>query len=104
MSTEVQPPGGSYAGTHRVWATNKGKKGWDKLCQSHATNMRRCYVDLADKPFPKLPSQRHHRLKGKLKDFWEWEVGGGARVRYQAHDTSTDPVVVYGGPPPSDTH
>ncbi len=107
MTTEVEPPGGSYDGTHTVWATNKGAKGWNKLCQSHAGTMRRCYIDLADHPFPQLPSPRHHRLKGRLKSFWEWEVGGGSRVRYkpgEADETEHDPVVVYGGPAPPDTH
>lgn len=66
--------------------------------------MRRCYIDLADRPFPTLPTPRHHRLKGKrLRDFWEWEVGSGERVRYK-RGPDGEPVVVYAGPAPSDTH
>ncbi len=30
-----------------------------------------------------MQTNRHHQLKGKLKGFWEYEVGGGARVRYK---------------------
>ena len=113
---EVAPPGAAYTGIHKVRATatakNKafsvdvpaGKKAWAHLCKSHAGVMRRCYIDLADNPFPKLPTPRHHRLKGKrLRDFWEWEVGGGERVRYKA-GADGSPVVVYAGPAPSSTH
>lgn len=64
--------------------------------------MRTCYIELADNPFPAFPESRHHRLKGKLKEFWEYEVGGGERVRYKKRDD--DPLVVYGGPAPSGTH
>lgn len=104
MTDEVQPPGGTYAGKHRVWATNTGRKGWDKLCRSHTGAMRRCYIDLADSPFPKLPAPRHHRLKGRLRDVWEWEVGGDSRVRYRHALEGPEPVVIYGGPAPPDTH
>lgn len=74
--------------------------------------MRTCYIELADHPFPAFPESRHHRLKGRLKEFWEYEVGGsarslrlradGERVRYK--DRKDDPLVVYGGPAPPDTH
>lgn len=102
--SEVSAPGTSYKGVHTVRATARGKKGWEHLCRSHAGTMRRCYVDLADHPFPRLPTPRHHRLQGKkLRDFWEWEVGGGERVRYKAGPDGS-PVVVYAGPAPSDTH
>ena len=101
---EVAPPGATYKGLHTVRATSSGKKGWAHLCQSHPGTMRRCYMDLADRPFPKLATPRHHRLRGrKLRDFWEWEVGGGERVRYKA-GADGSPVVVYAGPSPSDTH
>ena len=42
-------------------------------------------------------------MAGRLKDFWEWEVGGGERVRYKRGPDGA-PVVVYAGPAPSDTH
>lgn len=69
--------------------------------------MRRCYVELADKPFPRTQLPRHHRLKGRLRDFWEYEVGGGERVRYkmgEKGEAKNCAVVVYAGPAPSDTH
>ena len=85
---EVAPPGAPYTGLHKVRATSSAKKGWAHLCKSHAGVMRRCYIDIADAPFPKLPAPRHHQLKGKkLRDFWEWEVGGGERVRYKVGPT-----------------
>jgi hypothetical protein len=42
-------------------------------------------------------------LKGRFREFWEWEVGGGERVRYKKHSDG-NPVVVYAGPSPADTH
>ena len=65
--------------------------------------MRDCYIELADHPFPVFPRSRHHPLKGKLRDFWEYEVGGGERVRYKRWNDG-NPLVVYAGPAPSDTH
>lgn len=80
------------------------QRGWEHLCRSHPGTMIRCYVDLADHPFPAARTRRHHRLQGKrLRDFWEWEVGGGERVRYK-RGPDGNPVVVYAGPAPSDTH
>ncbi len=65
--------------------------------------MRICYIELADRPFPAFPGPRHHALKGKLRDFWEYEVGGGERVRYKRGNDG-NPLVVYAGSAPSDTH
>jgi hypothetical protein len=65
--------------------------------------MRRRYIELADSPYPPGQLPRHHRLKGKLKDFWEYEVTGGDRVRYR-RGPNDDPVVTYAGSAPSDTH
>lgn len=65
--------------------------------------MARCYEDLTSAPFPKVPGERHHQLKANLREFWEWEVGGGSRIRYKQRDDG-NPLVVYGGPAPSDTH
>ncbi len=65
--------------------------------------MRDCYIELADHPFPVFPRSRHHPLKGKLRDFWEYGVGGGERVRYK-RGKDGNPLVMYAGPAPSDTH
>lgn len=64
--------------------------------------MQRCYQELADNPFPPGQLSRHHRLKGKLKDLWEYEVSGGDRVRYK-RGADSDPLVIYAGSHPSDT-
>jgi hypothetical protein len=34
---------------------------------------------------------------------WEYEVGGGERIRYKER-ADGDPVVTYAGPAPPDTH
>ncbi len=103
---EVQPPGNSYSGSYRVFSTKK--KAWDKLCQTYPGPMRGCYIALADSPFPPFPTPRHHQMHGKLKDFWEYEVAGGVRVRYRRGDPGTIaagcPIVVYAGTAPPDTH
>lgn len=102
MTREVNPPGGKYAGKHRVYSSVY--RDWNKLCQNAPGPMRRCYVELADRPCPPGQLPRHHQLKGKkLKGFWEFEVTGGARVRYKRGGDG-DPVVVYAGPAPPDTH
>lgn len=55
--------------------------------------------------FPAGADHRHHQLKGKLKGFWEYEVDGGARVRYKrGPEDRVIVLVVYAGPAPSDTH
>lgn len=100
---ELGPPKGRYKGTHKVLANARGRRGWNALCQSRPGPMRTCHIELADHPFPAFPRTRHHALKGKLKDFWEYEVGGGERVRYKRHSDG-NPLVVYAGPAPSDTH
>jgi hypothetical protein len=65
--------------------------------------MERVYRELADSPYPRTYSGRHHRMAGRLGDFWEFEVGGGERVRYK-RGADGDPVIVYAGPAPPDTH
>lgn len=98
---EVLPPHGRYKGKQRVYSTSK--RSWDKLCQEKPNSMRRCYIELADNPFPPGQLRRHHRLKGKLKEFWEYEVTGGDRIRYK-RGPGGEVVVVYAGTAPSDTH
>lgn len=98
---EVRPSGESYRGRHRVYATRKRE--WEKLCQSRPAVMERVYRELADNPYPRTYAGRHHRMAGRLRDFWEFEVGGGERVRYK-RGADGDPVVVYAGPAPPDTH
>ena len=71
MTREVHAPKGRYNGPHKVY------RDWNKLCQNRPGPMRRCYIELADNPFPAMQMARHHQLKG----FWEYEVDGGARVR-----------------------
>lgn len=98
---EVQPPRGSYTGRHKVYSNVA--RDWNKLCQSKPAAMRSCYIELAEHPFPPGQLRRHHRLKGKLKDFWEYEVTGGERVRYK-RGRNGEVLVVYAGSAPSDTH
>ena len=81
MTREVYAPKGRYPGRHKVYCTVY--RDWNKLCQNRPGPMRRCYTELADNPFPPMQTNRHHQLKGKLKGFWEYEVDGGARVRYK---------------------
>ena len=98
---EVFPPGERYAGEGRVFA--RARRQWEQLCRSRPNAMRQCYAELADNPFPPGQLARHHRLKGKLRDHWEYEVGGGERVRYK-RGPNGEPVVTYAGPAPADTH
>lgn len=103
MTREVNAPKGRYTGRHKLYCTVY--RGWNKLCQNRPGPMRRCYIELADKPFPPAPTNRHHQLKGKLKGLWEYEVDSGARVRYKrGPDDRIIVLVVYAGPAPSDTH
>lgn len=99
---ELKPPRGTYEGKHRIYGTARGARGWQKLCQSKPGPMRRCYIELADRPFPPGQLPRHHRLKGRLKGTWEYEVSGGDRVRYKRGPGGT-PVVTYAGSHPADT-
>lgn len=101
MTREVHPPKDRYQGKHKVYSSVY--RHWGKLCQNTPGPMRRCYVELADNPGPPGQLPRHHRLKGRLKDYWEYEVSGGDRVRYKL-GVDGDAVVVYAGPAPSDTH
>ena len=97
MTREVYAPKGRYSGRHKVYCTVY--RDWNKLCQNRPGPMRRCYIELADNPFPPLQTNRHHQLKGKLKGFWEYEVDGGARVRYKrGPDDRVVVLVVYAGP------
>jgi hypothetical protein len=106
---DIAPPKGAKKGRHAVLAANTSrKKQWDKLCGSHPGAMVTCYMELATHPCPSWPTQRHHRLKGKKLSqgsgpFWEYEVGGGERVRYK-QGPNGEAVVVYAGPAPPDTH
>ncbi len=81
MTREVHAPKGRYAGHHKLYCTVY--RDWNKLCQNRPGPMRRCYIELTDNPFPPMQTNRHHQMKGKLKGFWEYEVDGGARVRYK---------------------
>lgn len=99
---EVQPPRGTYKGRHKVYATARGSRGWERLCRSKPGPTRRCYIELADNPFPPGQQRRHHQMKGKLKGTWEYEVAGGDRVRYK-RGPKDGPVIVYAGPHPPDT-
>ncbi len=101
MTREVHPPREDYDGKHKVYSSVY--RDWRKLCQSSPGPMRRCYIELADNPYPPGQLPRHHRLKGKLKQYWEYEVAGGDRVRYK-RGADGDPVVVYTGSAPPDTH
>ncbi|HWJ51477.1 MAG TPA: hypothetical protein VNR42_10670 [Solirubrobacteraceae bacterium] len=56
-------------------------------------------------PKGRYSDHHKHQLKGKLKGFWEYEVDGGARVRYKrGTDDRVVVLVVDAGPAPSDTH
>jgi mRNA-degrading endonuclease YafQ of YafQ-DinJ toxin-antitoxin module len=102
VTREVHAPKGRYKGRHKVFSTVY--RDWSKLCQNRPGPMRRCYVELADNPFPVMQAPRHHQLKGKLKGFWEYEVDGGARVRYKrGPDDEVLVLVVYAGSAPPDT-
>jgi mRNA-degrading endonuclease YafQ of YafQ-DinJ toxin-antitoxin module len=81
VTREVHAPKGRYSGRHKVFCTVY--RDWSKLCHSRPGPMRRCYIELADNPFPGMQTNRHHQLKGKLRGFWEYEIDGGARVRYK---------------------
>lgn len=81
MTREVHAPKGRYTGRHKIYCSVY--RDWNTLCQNRPGPMRRCYIELADNPFPPMQTNRHHQLKGKLKGFWEYEVDGGARVRYK---------------------
>lgn len=99
---EVGPPGAKrYRGHNKVYSSVASA--WDKLCQNNPGPMLRCYIELADNPFPPGQLPRHHRLKGQLKQFWEYEVTKGDRVRYKRGPTG-EVVVVYAGSAPPDTH
>jgi hypothetical protein len=98
---EVGPPGGTYDGRNKVYSSVA--RDWTKLCQSKPGPMRRCYIERADNPFPPGQLRRHHRLKRELKNFWEYEVAGGDRVRYK-RGASGEVLVVYAGSAPPDTH
>jgi hypothetical protein len=87
-------------------ANTSRRKQWQKLCGSHSGAMARCYEELSRNPCPSWPSPRHHQLKGRKHaqgggPFWEYEVGGGERVRYK-RGASGEAVVVYAGPAPAD--
>jgi hypothetical protein len=89
-------------------ANTSRRKQWEKLCGSHPGPMARCYEELSRNPCPSWPSPRHHQLKGRKHaqgagPFWEYEVGGGERVRYKRGEHG-EAVVVYAGPAPADTH
>lgn len=105
----IAPPKGAEKGTQPVLAANTSRrKQWDKLCGSHPGAMATCYEELTKNPCPSWPTPRHHRLKGKKHaqgngPFWEYEVGGGERVRYKEGENG-EAVVVYAGPAPPDTH
>lgn len=101
MTREVGPPGGRYEGRHRVFSSVA--RDWNRLCQNTPGPMRRCFVELADNPFPPGQLRRHHQLKGRLKGLWEYEVTGGDRVRYK-RGPGGEVVVVYAGSAPADTH
>jgi hypothetical protein len=99
---EVAPHAGEkYEGANKVYSTVA--RDWETLCQNMPGPMRRCYIELADNPFPPGQLRRHHRLKGKLRQFWEYEVSGGDRVRYR-RGPNGEVVVVYAGSAPADTH
>ena len=101
MTREVHPPREEYDGKHKVHSSVY--RDWRKLCQSSPGPMRRCYIVLVDHPYPPGQLPRHHRLKGRLKQCWEYEVSGGDRVRYK-RGADGDPIVVYAGSAPPDTH
>jgi len=98
VTREVHAPKGRHSGRHKVYCSVY--RDWNTLCQNRPGPMRRCYIELADNPFPPVQTNRHHQLKGKLKGFWEYEVDGGARVRYKrGPDDRVVVLVVYAGLP-----
>jgi len=99
---ELKPPRGAEAGKARIYGTSTGARGWERLCRSKPAAMKRYYAELTGNPFPPSPTPRHHRLKGKLRNFWEYEVSGGDRVRHK-RGPGGELVVVYAGSHPSDT-
>jgi len=73
VTRELHAPKGRYSGRNKVYCSIY--RDWNTLCQNRPGPMRRCYIELADNPFPPMQTNRHHQLKGKLKGFWEYEVG-----------------------------
>jgi mRNA-degrading endonuclease YafQ of YafQ-DinJ toxin-antitoxin module len=98
---EVEPPGGKYTGRNKVYSSVW--RDWNKLAQRAPGPMRRCYIEIADNPCPPFATPRHHRLQGNLKEFWEYEVTKGARVRYKRRSDGKI-VVTLVTSAPSDTH
>ena len=63
MTREVHAPKGRYSGRHKVHCSVY--RDWNTLCQNRPGPMRRCYIELANNPFPPMQTNRHHQLKGK---------------------------------------
>lgn len=82
--------------TYRVRAKNKSVYAeWDKLAVSHKGNLVACFDHLATCPTDAtLDPDRCHQLKPARRlgyiEYWQYEVGGGARVWYLVdEDTKT---------------
>lgn len=102
----LSPPRGTAAGD--VYAANGSvERAWTKAVQNMPGAMRRSYEILRDEPFPRSPTPRHHELRGRLRDLYEYEATKGLRVRYRRGDTGPEdgkPVVVLVETAPADTH
>ncbi|MEO6089607.1 MAG: hypothetical protein ABIQ18_41520 [Umezawaea sp.] len=73
------------------FANNDSVKGWDELSRQAAHNTREAWLAMRSNPDPRLPTARHHQLKGSLATCvregrtlprWQVEVTGGGRIWY----------------------
>lgn len=81
-------------------------KGWENLARATPANLRRAFEAIRDNPRPTPPTERHHRLHGRLGavtrrgeqlEQWQYEVTGGGRIWYLIDDTARTAWVTYAG-------
>jgi len=71
---------------------------WTAVCERLPENAVTAYERLTTSPLEPY-GQRQFPMRGKLKGFWQYEIGGGDRLHYTVeHDTV---YVVSVGPHPT---
>ncbi len=83
---------------YEILVENRAREGWKKLEEEYPDEMKELKEFLRRYPTNlRATSGKAKKLRGKLKDYYQYDVTYSDRVRYQTNKKSLEVKVAYAG-------